>query len=193
MIEKKSVPVLIGAVLVTAVLAVLLKDSLREPPVVKTLPAAPRLPEARPVSLRGGGVRDLSKPPGRLLVLHFWATWCPPCVEEFPSLAQFWKEHERDPNLELLAVSVDEEWKTVDDWLKKAGATGIPVALDPKRTTAKAFGTEKFPETYVLSSSGEVLEKFIGPVAWTSPEFLREFDALLKAAAPAPGGRGTGG
>ncbi len=193
MIDRKSLPVLIGAVLVTVVLAILLKDALREPPVVKTLPPAPRALEERPVALRGGGVRDLSKPPGKLLVVHFWATWCAPCVEEFPSLLAFWRDHQKDPNLELLAVSVDEEWKTVDDWLKRVGASSLPMALDPKRTTAKAFGTEKFPETYVLSSSGEVLEKFIGPVAWTSPEFRREFDVLRKAAAPPPPGRGTGG
>jgi thiol-disulfide isomerase/thioredoxin len=144
---------------------------------------APATPEARLVSLPGGAVRDLAKPPGKLLIVHFWATWCPPCVEEFPSLLRFWREYGKNPRVELLAVSVNEDWKTVDDWMKKVGAVGIPLALDPKREAARAFGTEKFPETYVLSASGEVVDKFVGPVAWTSPAFRKQFDEILKASA----------
>jgi thiol-disulfide isomerase/thioredoxin len=195
MIDKKRVPVLLGAVLVTAVLAFLARDALREPQIVRAVPKAIETLAARPVSLPGGAIRDLGKPPGKLLVLHFWATWCPPCVEEFPSLLAFWKEVGKNPNVELLAVSVDEEWKTVDDWMKKVGAGGIPLALDPMRTTATAFGTVKFPETYVLSSSGEIVEKFIGPLQWTSPAFRKEFDKVLKASAAlaAPPGAKAGG
>jgi len=194
MIDKKRVPFLLGAVLVTALLAFLAKDALREPPIVRALPKARETLAPRPVSLPGGAIRDLGKPPGKLLVLHFWATWCPPCVEEFPSLVRFWKEYGRNPNVELLAVSVDEDWKTVDGWMKKVGAAGVPLALDPKRATARAFGTEKFPETYVLSSSGEVVEKFIGPIQWTSPAFRKEFDTLLRAVeAPAAPSEARGG
>jgi cytochrome c biogenesis protein CcmG/thiol:disulfide interchange protein DsbE len=194
MIDKKRLPVLVVAAVAAAGLAFLARDSLRAPLDVRTLPKAPgraAAPDAsvsRPVSLHGGVTRDLSRPPGKLLIVHFWATWCPPCVKEFPALLQFWKEYGKKPGLDLLAVSVDEEWKTVDDWVKTVGAGGIPVALDPRRATAKAFGTEKFPETYVLSPSGQVVDKFVGPVSCTSPSLRKRIDELLETRAAAPAG-----
>lgn len=186
MIDRKSLPTLAVAAVIAAGLAYLAKDSLRAPersgpllPAPAEAPAAVASP--RLVSLPGGGTRDLSRPPGQLLIVHFWATWCPPCVEEFPALLGFWKEYGKRPGLGLLAVSVDEDWKTVNDWVRSVGAGGIPVALDPQRSTAKAFGTEKFPETYVLSPSGQVVDKFIGPVPWSSPAIRKRIDGLLEA------------
>jgi thiol-disulfide isomerase/thioredoxin len=195
MIDKKNVPVLVAAAVAAAALAYLLKDSLRAPEAVRALPKAPpaaaaptALGKAPPVSLPGGGQRDLTRPPGKLLIVHYWATWCLPCVTEFPDLLAFWKEYGKNPALDLVAVSVDEDWKTVDDWVRKVGAGGVPLALDPRRAAAKAFGTEKFPETYILSPTGQVVDKFIGPLAWSSPAFRRRIDELLKAPAAAPSG-----
>jgi cytochrome c biogenesis protein CcmG/thiol:disulfide interchange protein DsbE len=193
-IDRKRLPVLAVAAVASAGLAFLARDSLRSPLDVRTLPrspmeaATPAASAPRPVSLPGGGTRDLSRPPGRLLIVHFWATWCPPCVKEFPALLRFWMEYGKRPGLELLAVSADEEWKTVDDWVRSVGASGIPLALDPRRTTAKAFGTEKFPETYVLSPSGQVVDKFVGPVSWTSPAFRKRIDELLAGRSAPAGG-----
>lgn len=194
MIDRKSLPVLAIAAVIAAVMAFLAKDSLRAPETARLArpePAAPAsaLPVARLVTLPGGETRDLSRPPGQVLIVHFWATWCPPCVEEFPALLRFWKEYGKKPGLGLLAVSVDENWKTVDDWVRKVGAGGIPLALDPQRATARAFGTEKFPETYVLSPSGQVVDKFIGPVSWTAAAIRKRFDDLLASrSAGSPGG-----
>ncbi len=183
MIDKKSVPIVVAAAVVAVALALLAKDSLKAPVVVRPIPPeirmeplprrAPDLPKL--VELPGGGTRDLGKPPGdRILVLHFWATWCAPCVEEFPGVVAFWKEFKSNPKVELLTVSVDEGWPAVNSWLKKAGAASIPVALDPKRLTAKAFGTEKFPETYVLTADGTLLERYEGAIDWNSPGFRQQ-------------------
>lgn len=197
MMDQKTspaVPIAIAAA-VAALLAWLARDALRAPMTVRALPAASAsLPAAVPgssrmVTLRGGGTRDLAAPPGKLLILHYWATWCPPCVTEFPQLAEFWKEFGKKPGVELLAVSVDEEWTAVDDWLKKNGIAGIPLALDPRRTSAKAFGTEKFPETYVLSPSGEVVDKFVGAIRWTAPPVRGRISELLAAYPSARAGK----
>ena len=121
--------------------------------------------------------------------MHFWATWCPPCVQEFPGLLAFYKENEKNPALELLTVSVDEDWKTVDAWLKTQGASAVPVTLDPRQEAASAFGTKKFPETYVLSPKGEVLLYVKGPFDWTSKDFRSRLDEIIRAAAsPSPAG-----
>ncbi len=194
MIDKKSLPVLAAAAAAAALLAWVVKDSLRVPMTVRALPAAsagtaaPEAGSSRAVSLPDGRTRDLAVPPGKLLILHYWATWCPPCVTEFPELAAFWREIGKKPGIELLAVSVDEDWKTVDDWMKKNGITGVPLALDPRRTSAKAFGTLKFPETYVLSPSGEVLDKFVGAIRWSAPPVRKRIEDLLSANPPGRAG-----
>jgi thiol-disulfide isomerase/thioredoxin len=153
-------------------------------------PAAPAGP--RPVTLRDGKVRDLAKAPGKLLVVHFWATWCPPCVEELPGLLAYANSVMGDPSVEVLAVSVDTDWKTVDAFLEKTKATGLPVALDPARATAKAFGTEKFPETWFLDPSGKVIEAFIGPAQWGHPETRKRLAALLEQTRKGLPGRTVG-
>jgi thiol-disulfide isomerase/thioredoxin len=181
MIDRKSLLSLAAAVLGAVVLGVLVKDALREPQTIRALPKAPAAAAPRPVSLPGGATLDLAAPPERLLIVHFWATWCAPCVEEFPGLLKFWKEFGSRPGLDLLAVSVDGDWKTVEGWIAKVGAGGVPLALDPEKKTASAFGTDKFPETYVLSPSGKVLEKFVGAVDWSSPSVRNRIEQLRQA------------
>ena len=157
-------------------------------------PARPNLAATRPgpspVTLKDGTTRDLSAPSGKLLVVHFWATWCPPCEEELPGLVAWWKEARADPRIELVAVSVDEEWKVVDGFLAKRNAADLPLALDPKKSAASAFGTEKFPETWFLSPDGEVLLHQVGAQDWGSPaarSVLRALTAKALGAAPAAG------
>ncbi|MGA7989997.1 MAG: TlpA disulfide reductase family protein, partial [Thermoanaerobaculia bacterium] len=136
-----------------------------------TLPSAPL-----PVQSRQGVPRDLAAKTGKGLILHFWATWCAPCREEMPALVKFVKETQGDRNVEFLAVSVDEDWKVVDAWLKERGIAGLPVALDPKGDTAHRIGTDKFPETWFVAPSGEILRHVVGAADWNDPTF-REFAA----------------
>jgi thiol-disulfide isomerase/thioredoxin len=152
-----------------------------ETPVAPVTTANER-PGPSPVTLKGGTLRDLSAPSGKLLVVHFWATWCAPCEEELPGLVAWWKEAKADPRIELVAVSVDEEWTTVDGFLEKRNASDLPVALDPKKSAASAFGTEKFPETWFLAPTGEVLLHQVGPLDWGAPASRSALKALAEKA-----------
>ena len=136
------------------------------------------------VRIREGAARDLAARTGKGLIVHFWATWCAPCREEMPALVTFVKEIKADRNVEFLAVSVDEDWKVVDGWLKERGITDLPLALDPKGDTAHVLGTDKFPETYFVSPSGEILRHVVGAADWNDPK-LREFAAEFSRAASA--------
>jgi len=189
-LDRKKAVGLGLAFLVCGALSFFAKDALRPsdvrapapaPAAAKvTLPAGPLL-----VKNRGGAARDLAAKTGKGLILHFWATWCAPCREEMPALVNFVKETKADRNVEFLAVSVDEDWKVVDAWLKERGIADLPLALDPKGDTAHALGTDKFPETWFVGPSGEILRHVVGAADWSDPK-LREFAAEFSRAAGAP-------
>ena len=90
-----------------------------------------------------------------------------------------------DANVEFLSVSADEDWKTVDAWLKANGISGLPVALDPKGPTASLYGTTGYPETFFITPSGEIVQHAVGPMDWSSPQvraFVAEFSRASGAA-----------
>jgi len=116
---------------------------------------------------------------GRVVMVHFWATWCPPCVEELPTLAKLSQEL-TGTDFEMLAVSVDEGGAAaVTPFLQKNGLS-LPVLLDPDRSVARKYGTYKFPETYLVDRQGIVRDKIIGARDWNDPaalELLRDMIA----------------
>jgi peroxiredoxin len=103
----------------------------------------------------------------QIVVLHFWATWCLPCVEETPSLEQF-AEKMRGQGVMVLSVSVDENLKALQDFMQKDHIS-FPVGRDPDRTLAARYGTWQFPETYILDRRGRLAEKIPGPTDWDDP------------------------
>ena len=115
---------------------------------------------------------------GKVVLVHFWATWCPPCVEEMPKLEYLYRSY-KGSGIEILAVSVDESPEAVAAFIQKNRIT-IPVLRDPDRKTAGRYGTFKFPETYVLDRQGTVRYKVIGPLDWTSAETLTALRRLVE-------------
>ena len=113
------------------------------------------------------GSLDLKNYRGQIVVLNLWATWCPPCVEETPSLEQF-AEKMRDRGVIVLSVSVDEDQKALQDFIQK-NHISYPVGRDPDRSLAARYGTFQFPETYILDRRGLVAEKVVGATDWDDP------------------------
>jgi thiol-disulfide isomerase/thioredoxin len=138
------------------------------------LSAAPELP----VFDANGGRHDLSKEKGRLTVIHFWATFCPPCVEEIPELSAFWERYKGRGDIALYAISVDKDWKTIQSFTSKNPNT-LPMHHDPGAATAKRFGTTQYPETYIVNAKGRVLFRVQGVVSWSDPEVRRRIEQLL--------------
>ncbi len=118
-------------------------------------------------STRTVALRDLQ---GKVVVLNFWATWCPPCVEEMPSLVQL-QERLRNQGVTVLAVSLDVDESAYNKFLKDHHVDLLTVR-DPQQKSNSLYGTFKFPETYIIDRQGVVRRKFIGPVDWNHPEIV---------------------
>ena len=121
---------------------------------------------------------------GKVVVLNFWASWCPPCVEELPSLMRMQTELQ-NKGVVVVGISVDSDAGDYEKFLKDHKVNFI-TALDPGRRTptevvavvSAKYGTYQFPETYVIDRDGIVRRKLIGAVNFTQPEILEYLSRL---------------
>ena len=123
-----------------------------------------------------GGVR-LADYRGKLVLLNFWATWCPPCVAEVPSLNRLYLRF-REEGLVILAVSVDEQEDVYRQFLDRFGVR-FPTVRDPERTVSSRYGTMKYPESYLINRQGTVIQKYVGAEDWERPEIVNYLQSLL--------------
>ncbi len=117
---------------------------------------------------------------GKVVMVHFWATWCPPCVEEMPTIEGVYRTF-TGKDFELLAVSVDEGGlATVNAFLAKNNLK-LPVLLNPDASVARGYGTFKFPETFLVDRQGIVRLKAIGARDWMAEPNQRIIRQLIEA------------
>jgi cytochrome c biogenesis protein CcmG/thiol:disulfide interchange protein DsbE len=110
----------------------------------------------------------LSQFRGQVVVLNFWGTFCPPCIEETPSLVQMQKRL-KDKGVVVLAISIDNDDAAYHKFLKDYKINLVTVR-DGAQKTSSLYGTFGWPETYVIDRNGMIRRKFIGAVDWSSPE-----------------------
>ena len=114
---------------------------------------------------------------GKLLVLNFWATWCPPCVEETPSLSEFARQMQGQGGV-VLAVSVDKNEQAYKRFLQQVRPAFL-TTRDPDADIPAEFGSFKWPETYVIDQSGRVRQKYVSNRNWTDPAIMNEIRSYL--------------
>jgi peroxiredoxin len=122
----------------------------------------------------GGRRLQLSAYRGKVVVLNFWATWCPPCIEEIPSLNQLQRQM---PQLVVLGVSVDKDAGAYRQFLADH-RIDFTTIRDPQWHSNALYGTVRFPESYVIDRDGQIQRKFISAQDWTSPEILNYLSRL---------------
>jgi thiol-disulfide isomerase/thioredoxin len=137
--------------------------------------------EAPDLKLKGidGQEISLSSLRGNVVFLNFWATWCPPCREEIPSIARLNTMMQGKP-FRLVAVSIDEGGKGAVENLFQRMGVSLPTYLDPKGEAGRRYGLTGVPETFIIGKDGKILMKFIGPREWTDPEFLAFLESALR-------------
>ncbi|MBN2057837.1 MAG: TlpA family protein disulfide reductase [Candidatus Saganbacteria bacterium] len=144
---------------------------------VQAMGKVPRAPEAKLVAasnftLRGlkGNVHRLSDHQGKLVFLHFWTTWCPPCRSELPTIQQMHNDSDKNKFV-VLAVSVDEPQERVKQYVDNEGHT-FPVLLDSDGKIARLYGIRAFPTTIIIDRSGRIIGRITGARHWRWSEFL---------------------
>ena len=129
-----------------------------------------------PLTLAGKS-EHLSDLKGKVVVLNFWATWCPPCVAETPALNRLEKYIDSRGGM-VLGVSVDEDGAAYEKFLKDQSVV-FPTYRDATKKSAADYGTSIYPETYIIDRHGKIARKFIGEQQLDSAEMLRYFDVIL--------------
>lgn len=105
---------------------------------------------------------------GQIVVLNFWATWCPPCIEEMPSLVEM-QRRMKAKGITVVAVSVDVDEGAYRQFLKDHNISLVTVR-DAAQKSNTLYGTFKYPETYIIDRNGVMRRKFIGAIDWTAPD-----------------------
>ncbi len=115
---------------------------------------------------------------GKLLVLNFWATWCPPCVNELPSLNAMARALAAK-GIVVVGISIDQDEKAYKAFTQRFKLS-FETARDPEANISSEYGTFKIPETYVITPDGKVVEKFISDRDWMDPALLKRLEGYVR-------------
>jgi peroxiredoxin len=121
---------------------------------------------------RKGKTWTLSELKGQVVLINFWATWCPPCREEMPSMQKLYSILPND-TFKMLAILNKDDPALADIVVEKLGLT-IPVLDDQINGVGPKYGLTGLPETFIVDKQGVVREKFFGAVQWDSPEMIQK-------------------
>ncbi len=132
-------------------------------------------PDLRLQDLQGKTI-DLAQYRGRVVLINFWATWCPPCRKEFPSLGRV-RQLFKPQEFEVLAVNVDEDRETA---LAFAGAPGFPVLLDSNSKATMTWPVKGLPTSFIVDTQGRIAFSLAGEQEFDGPEMVTVIRSLLQ-------------
>lgn len=129
--------------------------------------------------LVGGGEMQLSSLRGKVVMVNFWATWCPPCKAEMPSMERLYAQL-KNSGFELLAINVEPDGlEVLPEFLRQHPHT-FPVAVDTEGDIQSEYGVFRFPESFIVDRDGRVVEHIIGARDWSEPTTLDKLKTLIK-------------
>ncbi|MDR0568180.1 MAG: TlpA family protein disulfide reductase [Spirochaetaceae bacterium] len=124
-----------------------------------------------------GGVITLTSLKGKVVFLNFWATWCPPCRAEMPSMEILYQRY-KNAGLEFIAVDIMENPQAVRNFLKNTSYT-FPIVLDADAAVSRQYGIQAVPATFIIDRDGMIIFAGAGARNWNSPAVFAAFEQLL--------------
>lgn len=121
---------------------------------------------------------SLSDYRGKIVFLNFWATWCPPCRSEMPSMEKLYQKF-KDEDFVMLAVSLRENKEKVENFMRDY-KLNFPALLDSTGKVGNTYMVRSIPTTYLISRHGDIIGKAIGARNWASEDSFKLFSALLE-------------
>ena len=126
-----------------------------------------------------GNKVSLSDLRGKVVMVNLWATWCPPCIEEMPSMERLHEVMAGD-DFVMLAINTEQNGRTVVPEFLEKTPYSFPILYDDESVVQKLYGVYKFPESFIVGKDGKVVEKVIGPLDWSSPKTINYLKGLIK-------------
>jgi thiol-disulfide isomerase/thioredoxin len=130
------------------------------------------------VPLLAGGDQTLSALKGKVVFLNFWATWCPPCRSEMPSMETLYQRY-KNGSFQLLAVDLGEKSADVNAFIKKQKFS-FPVGLDLDSSVSNQYAVDAIPTSYIINKEGFIVGAVRGSTRWNTPAMYALFDYLLE-------------
>lgn len=113
---------------------------------------------------------------GKLTIVNFWATWCPPCIEEMPSMNALWQKLEGE-GVSMVAINAGEGEEAVTTFLEKI-PVDFPILLGDGATSLPNWSVRGLPTTLIVDGNGKIIYEALGPREWDDDEFVRKMLAL---------------
>lgn len=124
-----------------------------------------------------GRLHDLQDYRGEVVLINFWASWCPPCVYEMPSMQRL-EDRLREQGFRILAVNVGESEETIRDFLERV-ATEFIILLDPEKESLRDWRAMAYPTSYIVDREGRLRYSLFGAIEWNEPGVIAQISKLL--------------
>jgi len=127
-----------------------------------------------------GKSHSLASLRGKIVFLNLWATWCPPCRGEMPSIQALYSNFRSNSDFVVLAVSEDSDVKPIAGYVKD-NHLDFQVLLDPRNLVGEAYDVSGLPESFVIGRDGRIVAHHVGPYDWASADMRDALNDLIKA------------
>ncbi|HKJ04951.1 MAG TPA: TlpA disulfide reductase family protein [Geopsychrobacteraceae bacterium] len=140
-------------------------------------PANQKAPDFTLEDMQGNKV-SLSDFKGKIVMINFWATWCPPCIEEMPSMEKLYKKLGKE-DFVILAINIEPDAREyVAEFLAKNPYT-YPVLLDGESLVQELYGAYRLPETVIVNRQGEIVNRVVGGRDWMDETMIQLLASMV--------------